>query len=332
MTINTSQVQRTGRHTQDNEGGSRLCQTLELLQLAPLEFQRGHGGLLTDLVLMLADHHDRNIAACSKFHGGVNVRIIIPVLGGAIHDRVIIVEHRGIEALPYSRARFKLNVHILTGALANTVQDRHCFINVVLEAPWAQWVSPCIGQLTDHCDGRRLVCLERQRGVFVLQQHECAFSSVLCCVAMLRCGQGCGSVSLVNVGMFKQAKVELGAQYAADSLIQDLHRDTSVLYRFGQVLVCGLEHRHFHIKTGVDGSRARIGQVLGEMLDGERVDSVRVRHNEPLEAEFVAKRVGQQPLVARGRHAVQIHVRAHDVACASGNSVTEGRQIHVVKF
>ena len=168
--------------------------------------------------------------------------------------------------------------------------------------------------------------------MFVLQQHECAFSSVLCCVAMLRCGQGCGSVSFVNIWMFKQAKVELGAQYATDSFIQHLHRDTSVLYRFGQVLVCGLEHRHFHIKTGVDGSRARIGQVLGEVLDGERVDSVRVRHNEPLEAEFVAKRVGQQPLVARGRHAVQIHVRAHDVACASGNSVTERRQIHVVKF
>ena len=58
-------------------------------------------------------------------------------------------------------------------------------------------------------------------------------------------------------------------------------------------------------------------------------DGVGVRDDETVEAELVPQHVGEQPAVARGGHAVEVHVGAHDVAGSRVDASLERGEVDV---
>ena len=127
-------------------------------------------------------------------------------------------------------------------------------------------------------------------------------------------GEDRGGGSGVGVGPLEQAHGDLGPKHAAHRLIDVGLIHAPSAHRARQVEEGGILHHHLHVQARVQRPRGGVGEVGGEVLGGERPDGVGVGDDESLEAHLAPQHVGEEPGVAGGGHAVQVHVGAHDVA------------------
>ena len=74
---------------------------------------------------------------------------------------------------------------------------------------------------------------------------------------------------------------------------------------------------------------AGVGQVGGEAVRLQAAGGVGVADHEALEAPEVAQHLGEEPAVAGGRDAVEVHVRRHHVAGARLDRRAERREVGV---
>ena len=166
----------------------------------------------------------------------------------------------------------------------------------------------------------------------VLEQDESALGRRAGDAAVGGIGQDGGCGLDVDVGVLEQAHGELGPQDAAHGGIQGLDGDQAGSQGLGQPLVGGVVPAHLHVQAGHQSARSGVGQILGEVLGGQGLDSIGVRDDEALETEGSAQDIGQQPPIAAGGHAAQVHISAHDVAGPSVDGRLEGRQVDIPQF
>ena len=111
------------------------------------------------------------------------------------------------------------------------------------------------------------------------------------------------------------------------SIVCDVRRPG--LQRLGQVGVRGVGDRHLHVHPGVDGAGTRVGQVGGEAVGEQVAHGVGVADHETVEPPGLAQHLGEQPPVAGGRDAVEVHVAGHHVARAGLDRGHERREVDV---
>ena len=250
------------------------------------------------------------------------------IVGGVLDHRVHRVEHRRVGSLGNADPGLVGDLDAVAGARANAVENRDGFARVVAEHPGPQGVALRGCQLADHGDLLRLG-RQWQRPAVVLQQHGGALGSLAGDLTVGGVVQHRLDRGLVDVGVLEQADGELGRQHPPDGLVERFFADQTLLDGLGQVGVGGVVHDHLEVEPGVDAAGGRVGEVTREVLGDQRMHRVGVRDHEALEAERAAQHVGEQPLVARGGHAVEVHVGAHDVGRPGVDGGLERRQVDV---
>jgi len=324
-----AQVERASRHDRDHGRGAGRDDLLQELELAPGKLEGRGGGLLPDHVLGLADHDQRDLGPCGELDGAGQFGVVVEALRDDGQRVVHVVEHRGEHPLGRTDARRVADAHAFACPGLHPGEDGHRLVRVVVEDPGAEGVAGGVGELADDSDAA--LTRQRQQAV-VLQQDEGLLRGLPGDVAMRRIGQDGGGCFLVDERVLEQSDAELRQQDAADRLVDGRLVHQSGLDGLGEVRVGRVGDAHLHVEPGVERAGAGVGEVGGEVLRRQRPDGVGVADHPAVEAEVVAEDVGEQPPVAGGRDAVEVHVRAHDVAGTGLDGRAERWQVDVVEL
>ena len=127
------------------------------------------------------------------------------------------------------------------------------------------------------------------------------------------------------VGIVEQAQRGLGPQHPAHRLVHPRHRHGAGAHQFRYVLQ-EQARDHADVHPGHDRQARGVATVLGEAVGHQLLLGGVVRQHEALEVPVVPKDLGQQLVIGRGRHAVDVVEGAHDRQAAGVHRRLERRQ------
>ncbi len=108
----------------------------------------------------------------------------------------------------------------------------------------------------------------------------------------------------------KEAEVVFGTQHFPHCVVDVALADPARSHEAGQLP--GIQFvGHAHVHAGQDGELCSFGIVARHAVDPQFGDGTVITDRHALEAPFLAQQILQQPLVGRGRHAVDGIERDH---------------------
>ena len=316
-----AQRERAAIHEYQNQWLAGLFQGLQQRQLLAGQAEVDAAGGLAGHALRLAHYRDYHVGGLGNLHGFFNhvvgrarVDIQLPAVGLKALQHLGIVGNVGSLGIGDFQAG-------RSGAQA--LLDRHGLLPVAGPAPTPYYVALAVGQRADK--GNRTGFFQGQDVALVFEEHEAAPGNVARGGDEFGLHQRAGGArgAHVAVGVLEEAKPVFSFENAAAGGVELRLAHGPRLDILSHVLKENFAH---HVL--VDARVQRQGRYLGggaHAMFHQLVDGSVIRYHKACKAPLTAQKVGHQPLVGSGGHAVDVVERRHDRARAGVDGGFVGR-------
>ena len=315
-----AQVERPAVHDQQHDRRARSPRRPAAARAGrPGSSSDDRDACFADHVLPLADHDHRDVGvAAARSTARSELGLVVEALGVArARCRRTCRTSTGRAAGPggpraRSRRRTPSPTLVRMPSRTVTVSSRS-----KSKHPGPEGVAPRVGQRADHGDRARRPASSGSRSPSLRSSTAERSARDPGHLAVGRVGEHLAGAVLVDVRVVEQAHPELGLEHPPHAGVERLLVDRARARRAsGRWAYAGSS---IAISRSTPASSARAPASVRSAAKPwvtQVAHGVGVADDEPVEAPGPAQHIGEQPAVAGGRDAVEVHVRRHDVAGA----------------